>query len=493
MSTGSHNEDPGECLPERLSLRDRLVPLTVAGAFFLQMMDTTILNTSLPQMARTFGVRPLELSTGVTVYMLVFAAMLPLSGWFSERFGARRVFTFSIIIFCLSSVACGLSSSLPAFIAARAVQGFGASMMTPVGRMIVLRSVARSAFLQAMATIAVPALVAPLIGPLLGGILTTWASWRWNFFVNLPVGLLCVILIHRFVPIFPPQPGRTFDRRGFLLSSSALACLLFAIESLTRGSIFSVLPWVCLIWGLCGGAWAVSHLRRCREPLLDLEPLSFPTFRLSTLGAGMWIRLAISSTPFLLPLLFQVGLGLSPIVSGGYLAAYFAGNLAMKSATTAALRRFGFRTVVVWNGCLVGGSILSLCILGPRTPIVLTVILLVFAGLVRSLQFTSMGSLVFADVPDRLSASAATLSSISQQVAMALGVTFAAASLNFSRVVSGHRSLEISDFRVSLVVMAAFALLAAWQFRKLHADAGAILTGRSRRQDRFQTVPDGDD
>lgn len=479
MSSHSHEEMPGNDRPERLSLRDRLVPLTVAGAFFLQMMDTTILNTSLPQMARTFGVRPLDLSTGVTVYMLVFAAMLPLSGWFSERFGARRVFTFSVVLFCLSSVACGLSSSLPAFVAARAVQGFGASMMTPVGRVIVLRSVARSAFLQAMATLTVPALVAPLIGPLLGGILTTWASWRWNFFVNLPVGLLCVVLIHRFVPVFPPERERFFDRKGFLLSSSALASLLFAIESLTRGSFTSVLSWACLAWGLGGGAWAVAHLRRARTPLLDLGPLSYPTFRLSTLGAGIWIRLAISSTPFLLPLLFQVGLGLSPVVSGGYLAAYFAGNLAMKGATTAALRRFGFRPVVVWNGVLVGVSILSLCLLGPRTALAATVVLLVLAGLVRSLQFTSMGTLVFADVPDRLSASAATLSSISQQVAMALGVTFAAAILNLSRQLSGHAGLELSDFRIALAAMASFAFLAAWLFRKLPDGAGAVLTGHA--------------
>jgi MFS family permease len=460
-----------------LSLRDRLVPLVIAGAFFMQMMDTTILNTSLPQMARTFGVRPLELSTGVTVYMLVFAAMLPLSGWLSERFGARKIFTLSVFLFCLSSLACGLSSSLPAFIAARAVQGLGASMMTPVGRVIILRTVARSAYLQAMATIAVPALAAPLIGPLLGGVLTTWVSWRWNFFVNLPIGLLSVFLILRFVPVFPPQPGRWFDRKGFVLASSALASLLFGIETLSRGAIGSPLPWLCLAWGLLGGTWAVRHLNRTDSPLLELEPLSLPTFRLSTLGAGIWIRLAISSTPFLLPLLFQVGLGMSPIASGGYLAAYFAGNLAMKSATTWALQRFGFRFVAMWNGCLVGLSLLGLCAIGPRTPMALTLALLVVAGLVRSLQFTSMGSLVFADIPDRLSASAATLSSISQQVAMALGVTLAAASLNLAKFMAGRPDLELSDFRLSLAGMAGFAFLAAWLFRKLAPNAGAAMTG----------------
>lgn len=461
-----------------LSLRDRLVPLVIAGTFFMQMMDSSILNTSLPEMARTFGVRPLDLSTGVTVYMLVFAAMLPLSGWLAERFGARKIFTLSVVIFCLSSLACGLAQNLPAFVVARAVQGLGASMMTPVGRVIVLRSVAKSALLQAMATIAVPALVGPLIGPVLGGILTTWASWRWNFFVNLPVGLASVFLIHRFVPAFAPQPEFRFDTKGFLLSSSALAAFLFGVETLAHGTWASPLPWICLGWGVGGGALALRHLRKATNPLLSLAPLSIPTFRLSTLGAGMWIRLAISSTPFLLPLFFQVGLGLSPIASGAYLSAYFAGNLAMKSITTASLRRFGFRSVIVWNGALVGLSILALCLLGPRTPFAATIVLLVVAGMVRSLQFTSMGTLVFADIPTPLSASAATLSSIAQQVAMALGVTLAAASLNLSRLAHGHPNLERADFRASLTAMAGIALLAAWLFRKLHPDAGAVLTAR---------------
>lgn len=462
----------------KLTLRERVVPLCVAGAFFLQMMDTTILNTSLPEMARTFGVRPLDLSTGVTIYLLVFAAMLPLSGWVAERFGARRVFSFSLVLFCLSSVACGLAQSLPAFVAARAVQGLGASMMTPVGRMIVLRTIPKASLLQAMATLAVPALAAPLIGPLLGGFLTTWASWRWNFFLNLPVGLLSMFLIRRFVPDFAAQPGHRFDIRGFLLSSSALAAFLFAVETLAHGAWNTPLPWICLGWGVGGGALSLRYLRKAANPLLSLEPLSIPTFRLSTLGAGMWIRLAISSTPFLLPLFFQVGLGLSPIASGAYLSAYFAGNLAMKSITTASLRRFGFRSVVMWNGALVGLSILLLGLLGPGTPFAATASLLVLAGMVRSLQFTSMGSLVFADIPESLSASAATLASISQQVAMALGVTLAAASLNLSGWAHGRPELDQADFRSSLAFMAGIALLAAWLFRKLHPDAGASLTGR---------------
>ncbi len=461
---------------EDTHFRNRIVPLVIAGTFFMQMMDTSILNTSLPQMARTFGVQPLDMSIGVTVYMLVFAAMLPLSGWLSERFGARLVFQASVVVFTCSSLACGLSSSLASFVAARAVQGMGASMMTPVGRVIILRTVSKSGFLQAMATVAVPALAAPLVGPLLGGMLTTWASWRWNFFVNIPVGLLSSILISRFVPRFAPQPGRYFDLTGFVLSSTSLAALLHGFETLARAGSRGWTTWAALAWGIVGGISAVRHLLRAPQPLLDLEPLSFPTFRLATLAAGMWIRMAISATPFLLPLLFQVGLGLSPIASGGYLAAYFAGNLAMKSGTTKALRRWGFRTVVIANGVLVGLSMLSMIMIGPNTPFAVVGAMLFLAGLVRSLQFTSLGSLVFAEIPHRLSSSAATISSMSQQISMAMGVTLVAACLNASKSLAGHKGLELTDFRIALVCAAFFAFLASWLFRSLAPDAGSELT-----------------
>ena len=493
LETGDEQEQRGAILEEGESAtdvpsRNRIVPLVIAGTFFMQMMDTSILNTSLPQMARTFGVQPLDMSIGVTVYMLVFAAMLPLSGWLSERFGARLVFQASVVVFTFSSLACGMSTSLASFVIARAIQGMGASMMTPVGRVIILRTVSKSAFLQAMATVAVPALAAPLVGPLLGGMLTTWASWRWNFFVNIPIGLLSSVLISRFVPRFPPEPGRFFDLTGFVLSSTSLAALLHGFETLAHGDSRSWTAWAALAWGLAGGAWALRHLRRVAHPLLDLEPLSYPTFRLATLAAGMWIRVAISATPFLLPLLFQVGLGLSPIASGGYLAAYFAGNLAMKSGTTAALRRFGFRSVVIGNGILVGLSLLSMVAIGRNTPFAMVGAMLFLAGLVRSLQFTSLGSLVFADIPQRLSSSAATISSMSQQIAMAVGVTLVAACLNASKSLAGHKVLELSDFRIALAAAAAFAFLASWLLRDLAMDAGCELTGRPKEA--LREVPD---
>jgi len=470
---------PRPAAPVRTESVGKVVPLVIAGTFFMQMLDTSILNTSLPQMAGSFGVRPLDMATGVMVYMLVFAALLPLSGWMSERFGARSVFLAAVALFTGSSLACGLSTSLTGFVIARAVQGAGASMMTPVGRVIVLRSTPKSELLQAMATITWPALAAPLVGPLLGGFFATWASWRWNFLVNIPIGILSFTLIRLFVPDLEAKPGRSFDVTGFILSSTALSALLFGMETIARGHASTWIPWACLAWGVVGGAFAVRHLRRFHEPLIDLSPLSIDSFRLTNLSAGIWIRTAIASTPFLLPLLFQLGLGMTPLASGACLTVYFAGNLAMKSATTATLRRFGFRPVVVWNGFAVGVSLLAMLFISRGVPFAALGVVLFGAGLVRSMQFTSLGSLTFADVPDRLSAPASTLSSMTQQVSMALGVTLAAGLLNASRTLSGRSVLALPDFHIAFAGAAAFAFLATWLFRALPKNVGHEITGTS--------------
>jgi len=462
-------------------LRERLVPLVVAATFFMQLLDTSIMNTSLPQMARSFGVPPLDMSLGVTVYMLVFAALLPLSGWLSERFGARRVFLCAVVVFLLSSLGCGFSPGLPSFVAARALQGMGASMMTPVGRVIVLQSTSKSRYLQAIATITWPSLTAPLIGPLLGGFVTTWLSWRWNFFLNLPIGLASLVLIRRIVPRFAPQPSRAFDLKGFVLTSSALAALLHGFESIAHGDGIRPTTWTAVAWGVVGGMLAFRHLRRVRQPLLDLSSLSFATFRLSNLAGGMWIRVAISTTPFLLPLMFQVGMGCSPIVAGAYLSTYFAGNFAMKTVTTATLRRFGFRPVVIVNGLGVGLSLVAMVLVDRTVPVVVLGTLLFAAGLVRSMQFTSLSSLAFADIPKQLNASASTFSSMANQAAMALGVTLAAGLLNASRVFADRSHLVLRDFHVAFAGAACFAFAASWQFRALPPDAGHEISGRPAR------------
>lgn len=462
--------------------REKLVPLVVAATFFMQLLDTSILNTSLPRMADSFGVKPLDMSVGVTVYMLVFAAMLPLSGWLSERFGARRVFLCAVVLFTASSLACGLADGLGSFTLARSVQGFAASMMTPVGRAIVLKTTPKSGYLQAIATIVWPSLAAPLLGPLVGGFVTTWASWRWNFYMNIPIGIASFVLIRRFVPRFDPDPGRRFDVTGFVLLSTALAGFLHGVEALARGEIRDWFPWVCVCWGMVGGILAVGHLRRAAHPLLDLAPMDILTFRITSLTAGLWLRVAISTTPFLLPLMFQVGLGLNAFQAGAFLSVYFAGNLAMKSVTTATLRKYGFRPVVVANGLAVGLSLLAMVLVGRGTGVVATGIVLFAAGLVRSMQFTCFSSLAFADVPKASSASASTFASMANQAAMALGVALAAGLLNVSREAGGRTVLALVDFHWAFAGVGMVALAAAWRLRVLPADAGAEITGRDSRQ-----------
>ena len=456
----------------------RLVPLVVAATFFLQLLDTSILNTSLPRIAESFGVRALDLSAGVTVYLLCFAAFLPLSGWFSERFGARTVFLSAVAVFTAASAACGLSGGLTSFVAARAVQGMGASMMTPVGRVIVLRSTPKSSLLEAIATITMPSLTAPLVGPVVGGFLTTWFSWRWNFFLNIPVGMAAFVLIRRFVPELPGSDERRFDLRGFLLTSSALAALLHGLEALSHRG-FGWVSTLEIAWGISGGALAIRHLRRAEHPLLDLSVLAFPSYRLTTVSAGLWIRMAISTTPFLLPLLFQVGMGESALVAGTFLSCYFAGNFVMKSATTRTLRRFGFRTVVLANGAAVALSLAAMVFVGSGSPAIALGAFLFAAGLVRSMEFSSLSSLAFADIPEHLSAPASTLSSMLNQSAVALGVSFSAGLLEGSRAFDGRSRLELVDFHRAFVGASLCALAATLRFLALPSDAGSEISGRA--------------
>lgn len=475
----SGTESVREGTPSGAGLREKLVPLVVAATFFMQLLDTSILNTSLPRMAESFGVKPLDMSVGVTVYMLVFAAMLPLSGWLSERFGARRVFLCAVVVFTGSSLACGLAGGLGMFTLARAVQGFAASMMTPVGRAIVLKTTPKSGYLQAIATIVWPSLAAPLLGPLVGGFVTTWASWRWNFYMNIPIGIASLVLIRRFVPRFEPDTGKRFDVTGFVLLSSALAGFLHGVEALARGQVQGWFPWASVLWGLVGGVLAVRHLRRVEHPLLDLAPMDILTFRITSLTAGLWLRVAISATPFLLPLMFQIGLGLDAFQAGAFLSVYFAGNLAMKSLTTATLKRYGFRPVVVANGIAVGASLSAMLLVGPGLGVVATGIVLFAAGAVRSMQFTCFSSLAFADVPKGSSASASTFSSMANQSALALGVALAAGLLDLSRAVSGRQILSLEDFHLAFAGVGLIALAGAWGLRVLPVDAGAEITGAS--------------
>jgi EmrB/QacA subfamily drug resistance transporter len=451
------------------------VALIVAAAYFMQNLDGAIINTSLPQMASAFGVRPTDVNIGITAYILSTAAFVPLSGWAADRLGAKRVFAGAIVIFALASLVCGFSQNLWQFTAARIVQGLGGALMAPVGRMVVLRSAEKADLLAATALITWPALIAPVIGPVLGGFITTYVSWRWNFLLNVPLGAVGVALVLAFVPNNSLVVRTRFDLPGFVLTSAALVAVLSGLEALSGP--YWALAGLAVFAGLGLGAVAVRHLNLREGPLLDLSPLKTPTFTISTVDAGNLFRLTISATPFLLPLMFQVAFGLTAWTAGLYVLAYFAGNLMMKTVTTPALRRFGFRNVLVGNGVLVGASILACAVLTPTTPAVIVVLVLLAAGLTRSMQFTALATMTFADIEPRHRASSSTLSSMLQQVSMALGVAVGAVLIDVSQSLRSADRLALADFRLAFLVIGLIAVTASALFLRLDADAGAEVSG----------------
>lgn len=455
----------------------RVVALVVAVAFFMQLLDGTIVVTSLPQMGRDFGVAPVAMSVGLTIYLLAMAAFVPLSGWLGDRFGARRVFMASIAVFTAASLACGLSTNLEEFIIARAVQGFGAALMTPVGRVIVLRNAPKSELVHAVALITWPALVAPVIGPLLGSLITTYLSWHWNFLINVPIGFFGLFLVWRYVPDTREAVTGPLDIPGFLLSALGLTLLLAGLESFTQGTARLPLVGLLVAGGVVLGVVATWHFRRVAHPLLDLSPFAVQTFALSTLSAGTALRTSINATPFLIPLFLQLGFGLDAIEAGSYLLVYFAGNLAMKTVTTRTLRAFGFRRVLVINGLIATGAIALCGFLSPATPAAITAGLFFIAGLARSMQFTALNTLGFADIAPAQRSSASTLSSMLQQVSMLLGVAISAAILNLSSLARAPSGSALDDFRWAFLVIGAIGVAASLRFLALPPNAGAEVSG----------------
>lgn len=463
--------------------KSRIVPAIVAVAFFMQMLDSTIIATSLPAMAVDFATDAVTLSIGFTAYLLAMAVFIPPAGWLADRFGAKEVFLGAIVLFTLSSIACGLSHSLAEFTVARTIQGTAAALMTPVGRQLVLRGAPKNELVRAIAMITWPALIAPVIGPVIGAWITTHVGWEWNFLINLPLGMVGALLVLAFVPKEPPEAPRPFDVKGFALTSSGLALALAGLEIFTspHGSNAAL---GLLALGVAVGFIAVHHLKRSPKALLDLSVLKVPTFALATLSSGTAGRLAINSTPFLLPLLFQVGLGYSPVETGSLVLVYFLGNLMMKSVTTPALRIFGFRNLLVLNGIVASASIAGFALVDRDTPHILLLSLLFICGLSRSMQFTSLTTIAFADIAAAQRSAATTISSMLQQLAQLLGVAVSAALIRLSGYargeVSGEEATLLIDFRVAFIVIGLIGFLSALRFLVLPRDAGAEVSGHRR-------------
>jgi EmrB/QacA subfamily drug resistance transporter len=469
-------------MSQTFSARSRNVSLVVAASMFMQILDGVIIVTALPQMALDFGVATLDMSIGITAYMLMAAVIIPTAGWLTDRFGARRVFLTAMFVFTLASLACGLAADLPQFVLARIVQGAGGALMFPIGRVIVLRSVAKSEIVPAIGLTVWPALFAPVVGPAIGGFLTTYVSWHWNFWINVPLGIAGMLLVLSIIPRDTEFKTHPFDWLGFALTGISLSTLLYGFDGLAQGTLPLPVAVGLAILGLGVGTSAIVWLRRAAHPLLDLNTLRIPTFAASEALAGAVLRLTINATPFLLPLMFQVGFGLDPLAAGGLVLVYFLGNLLMKSVTTPILRRFGFRTILAVNGTLAGLSIVGCGFLTSGTFYPLLLAILFVAGLTRSMQFTALATLAFADVDGDKRSSASTLSSMFQQISMVFGVALAAAILNVSQVVRAAPALALDDFRNAFLVIGALCVAASLQLLVLPRDAGSEVSGHRRTQ-----------
>jgi EmrB/QacA subfamily drug resistance transporter len=448
------------------------IALLVAATFFMEFLDATILNPALPLMARTMGVRAIDLNVGVSIYALTIAVFILPSGWLAERFGARRVFTSAIVIFTVSSLACAFANHPLAFDIARAFQGFGGAMMVPVGRVIVLRSTAKSDLMRAIALLTWPGLTAPLLGPPLGGYLAQAVSWRAIFLVNVPLGIVGAVLAWAWTPTLEPSPRRPFDALGFIFAGGALCCALIALDQLSGGGG----PWVVL--ALCAAAALLSaayivHARSHAHPLISVRPFAYRTFR-HGMQAGMLARVAISAVPFVLPLMFQLGMGYDPLRAGLTLTPLFLGNLGIKPLTTPILRRFGFRNVLVGNAVLQAAAMLGCATIDAATPPLALAVLLCVAGASRSMQFTALGTLPFADVPPEDMSVANTIFSVSFQAGLAFGIGLAAAAIKLGALVKPDPA--IASFHFAFVALAFLMLIAAFGHWRLEPDAGAAVS-----------------
>lgn len=453
------------------------IALLVAGAFFMEFLDGTVITTALPDIARSLGTEAVALNVGLTAYLVTIAVLIPISGWVADRFGARQVFATAIFIFTLASVMCGLSVSLAMFIGARILQGVGAAMMVPVGRIVVLRNTEKKDLLRAIAYLTWPALTAPIVGPPIGGFITQTFSWRWIFFINVPLGALGLIATVLIIPIGHDAERRPFDLLGFVLTAAGTVCLLYGLD-LAGSAHAAALPVAALLAaGVVLLGLAFTHMRRAATPLFALNVLKIPTFAVAVTGGSLF-RIAVGSQPFLLPLFFQVGLGFDPLHSGLLVLAVFGGNLFMKVAANQTISRFGYKRVLIGNGLVCAFSIALCATLGSQTPSAIIFALLFVGGAVRSLQFSAVSTLNFADVAAPQMSGASAIVSMLQQLNAAFGVALGALVLHVAASFAGRSVPSAADFHVAFLATAGLALVAVLDCLTLSADAGHAVSGR---------------
>ena len=459
----------------------RYLPWVVATALFMEQLDSTIVNTAVPSMAASLGVTPLSLKAVVTSYILSLAVGIPVSGWIADRFGTRRVFAVAIGIFTLASIACGLSVDVPMLVAARILQGLGAAMMTPFGRLAIVRTFAKSELLSAMNFVIIPALIGPLLGPTVGGVIVHWLSWREIFFVNVPIGLVAFYMIRRHMPDYRGESPRPLDVVGLVLFGSGTAILSWLLEIFGEHNLDAATGAAVFLLAMSLLAAYVWHARRIAYPLIRLTLFRIRTFRVSV-GGGFLTRLGIGGIPFLLPLLYQLGLGLPAWQSGLLMMPTAAAAMGMKFLSSRILRQFGFRRTLIVNTVLLGATISSFSLVSPGTPQIVIVLLALTQGLFNSLQFSSVNTMGYADIAPADSSMATSIASAFQQMSLSFG-------LACGSLIAGAYLGEVSQtdalavtraLHYTFLTVGGLTILSSLTFRTLEPTDGENVSGGKR-------------
>lgn len=450
----------------------RTVPLIVAVALLMENLDASVLSTALPAIAADFGSDPIHLKLVLTTYLLALAVFIPASGWVADKVGAKVVFRWAIVVFAAGSIACALSQSLIELVLARLLQGIGGAMMVPVGRLILLRAVPRAGMVDALAWLTVPALIGPVLGPPLGGYITTYWDWRWIFWINIPLAVLGVVLVTWLIPNTREDGVRPFDGLGFLLIGPGLAAFL---TGLTLAGLSLATP--LQVTAITGAGLAlilayIAHARHVTNPIIDLNLLRLPTFRIAATG-GLLFRVAVGALPFLLPLMLQLGFGMTAFQSGSLTFVSGMGAMIMKFAAQPLLRRFGFRGVLAGNAVIAAVLLAGPGAFTPATPLALMVAVLFVGGLSRSLQFTALNAIGYAEVPPERLSQATGFTAVLQQLSGSVGITIAAMTLELTGALRGTSSTDIGNFSVVFGMVTVLTLASALVFLRLSKLAGS--------------------
>ena len=461
--------------------RNVLIPLIVACALFMENMDSTVIATSLPAIASDIGESPLALKLALTSYLVSLAVFIPTSGWVADRFGSRTVFAAAIVVFMGGSLLCAASTSLEAFVISRFLQGIGGAMMVPVGRLVLMRAIPKHDYVAALNYLTIPALLGPVTGPALGGAITLYFHWRFIFIINVPISILGLWLVLRHIPNIRESRVPPFDMRGFALSGLGLSVLMLGFSALGGHLLPTSVAVASMVAGVAAVALYARHARRTPHPVIDLRLLSLPTFW-NGVVAGSVFRAGLGATPFLLPLLFQLGFGLNPLQSGLLTCMSAVGAMFVKTLTVFILRRFGFRRVLSVNGIAASVIVAAFGLFTMSTPHLVVGAVLLLSGCLRSLQFTALNAMSFADIAPGDMSRATSFSSMAQRLSQSAGIAAGAYLLQLSSSLQGHATIVAADFWPAFLGIGLVSGVAPLLHLRLAPQAGTEVSGHGVRR-----------